>query len=75
MEAIAERGTMDKRPGRPKTSTRVDTVVKIDKTLAGKAKLIAAHEGISIADLMSELLQSPIDKRYAKMLRDLEGKP
>jgi hypothetical protein len=54
--------------------------VKVDRKIAGKAKMIATHEGASVAQVLSEILQAPIDKRYAQMLRELEagekgGKP
>lgn len=67
--------SMAKGRGRPKTSERDDATVKMDRTLLGKAKLIATHKGIPVAQLLSELLQAPVDKAYAQMLRDLEGKP
>jgi hypothetical protein len=72
MIATAEPGRMKKR-GRPKTSERNDVSVKVDRTLVGKAKLIATHRGISVAELFSEMLKAPIDKAYAQMLRELEG--
>jgi hypothetical protein len=45
----------------------------VDRTLVGKAKLIATHRGISVAELFSDMLRVPIDKAYALMLRELEG--
>lgn len=65
---------MAKGRGRPKTSERDDSTVKVDRTLLGKAKLIATNRGIPVAELLSEMLAAPIDKGYAQMLRDLEGK-
>lgn len=63
-----------KRPGRPKTSDRVDGSVKIDRRLLTLAKRIADHEGISVAEMLSEIIRAPIEKRYSKMLRDLDSK-
>jgi hypothetical protein len=48
--------------------------VQIDRALIGMAKMIATHRGISLAELLSETLRTPIEKAYAQMLRDLEGK-
>jgi hypothetical protein len=60
--------------GRPKRSERDDVTVKVDRTLVGKAKLIATHRGISVAELLTEMLLAPVDRAYAQMLRDLEVK-
>jgi hypothetical protein len=55
-----------------KRSERDDVAVKIDRKIVGKARLIATHRGISVAELLSEMLTAPVDKAYAQMLRDLE---
>lgn len=55
-----------------KKSDRDDVAVKISRTIVGKARLIATHRGLSVAELLSEILQAPVDKAYAVMLRDLE---
>jgi hypothetical protein len=72
MTATLER-PMAKKAGRPK-SGRNDVSVKVDRALVGKARLIATHRGISVAELLSEMLQTPLDKAYAQMLRDLESR-
>ncbi len=64
---------MAKRKGRPKSSERNDITVKMDRTLVNKAKLIATHRGVSVAALMTELAQGPVDRAYAQMLRELEA--
>ena len=76
MNATAEKPAMaePKPKGRPKRSERNDVTVKLDRTLVGKAKLIATHRGIPVAELLSELLRVPVDRAYAQMLRELEGK-
>jgi hypothetical protein len=73
MSQTAEREKM----GRPKgkRTERDDVAVKVDRKIVGKAKMISAHEGIPVAQILSEILRDPIDKRYAKMLRELEGGP
>jgi hypothetical protein len=53
---------------------RDDVTVKLDRTLVGKAKLVATHRGVPVAELLSELARAPLDRAYAQMLRDLEGK-
>jgi len=60
--------------GRPKRSEREDVTVKIDRKLVGKAKLIATHQGVSVAELLSDLLDVPLDRAYGQMLRDIEAK-
>jgi hypothetical protein len=60
--------------GRPKSSIRNDMTVKVDRAIGGKLKLVATHRGISLAELISDLLRSPTDRVYAQMLRELEAK-
>ena len=60
--------------GRPKRSERDDVTVKLDRTIVGKAKLVATHKGVSVAELLSEVVRGPLDKAYAAMLRELEAK-
>lgn len=63
-------GTMARARG--KKSDRDDVAVKINRTVVGKARLVATHRGISVAELLTELVRAPVDKVYAQMLRDLE---
>lgn len=49
-----------------------DVSVFLDRRIVGKAKLIAKHEGVSVAALLSELTKAPVDKAYLQMLRDLD---
>jgi hypothetical protein len=60
--------------GRPKRSERQDVSVKINQTIVGRAKLIAKYRGISVAELLSDLLEVPLDRAYLQMLRELEAK-
>lgn len=66
--------TMARPRGRKKTSQRDDTAVKIDRAVVGQAKLIATFRGISLAELLSEMLKVPVSRAYAQMLRELEAK-
>jgi hypothetical protein len=43
--------------------------VKIDRTLAGKARMIATDKGQSLADFISEALRGVVDREWAKMVR------
>lgn len=63
---------MAKPKGRPKRSERDDVTVKINRALVGKAKLVATHWGMTVAELLSGLLQGPVDKVYSEMLQELE---
>ena len=65
--------------GRPKGSKgkkgdgRDDVAVKIDRIVAGRAKILAGHRGVSLAEFVTELLRGPIDREYLKMMKELEG--
>jgi hypothetical protein len=72
MVAVAELD-MAKKVGRPK-GDRDDAPVRISKRLVGVAKLVAVHRGQTIAELLDEMLEGPLDRAYAAMLRDLEKK-
>ena len=63
---------MAKKKGRPPTD-RDDVSVRIDRILNRKAKELAAHQGVSVAELLSELLRAPIEKAWGVMLRDTEA--
>jgi hypothetical protein len=57
-----------------KPAGRNDVAVKLDRAVVGKARLIATHKDVSVAELLTELVRGPVDKAYAVMLRELEGK-
>jgi hypothetical protein len=60
--------------GRPKGSGRDYIAVKVDRAMVGMAKMIATREGVSVAELLSELLEGPIERRYVQMIRQIEEK-
>jgi hypothetical protein len=62
-----------KKMGRPKSSERQDVSIKFDKILAAKARQVSLSRGVSMAEYLSELARSQIDRDYAKLLRELEG--
>lgn len=69
-KAMGTKASEGKR-GRPKESERNDVSVKIDRTLVGKARLVATHKGISMAQLLSDIIKGPLDRFYAQMVREL----
>lgn len=72
MQATLERPKMLVRRGRPKTSDRDDSTVRIARNIAAKAKLIAGHRGVSVAELLSGLLETPIDRAYLQVLEEVK---
>jgi hypothetical protein len=46
---------------------------KVDRALVNKAKLIAAHRGVSVAELLTDLIQEPLDQSYSQMFQELDG--
>lgn len=61
-----------KKMGRPKTSTRDDVVVKIDKHVAAKARYIAATKDVPLAEYLTELLRGSVERDFE---RATKGKP
>lgn len=57
--------------GRPKRSTRDDVAVKIDRAVKSKAKAIADHRGVSVADVLSRAAEPEIDRQYLEMIEEL----
>jgi hypothetical protein len=76
MISIAEGRAMAKRKGRPpgKRTERDDRTVKMDKAIVAKAKAVATHRGIPVAEFLSEINAVPVDRAYAQMLKELGGK-
>jgi hypothetical protein len=71
MAAVAEMAT--KRPvGRPKTSDRDDVTIRVNRAIAHKARVIAAQRQITIAELITEILQQPIDRAFASVVREID---
>jgi hypothetical protein len=55
-----------------KVSGRDDVAVKVDRVIVNKARMVAAHRGISVAEILSEILRGPVDKAYVQMIRALD---
>lgn len=75
MQGVAEARAVAKPKGRPKRSDRDDVAVKVGRTIVGKAKLVATHRGVSVAELLTDLLAAPVDRAYVAMVRELESEP
>jgi hypothetical protein len=58
--------------GRPKTSTRDDKTVKIERTLADMAARIADATGTTTAEVISDAARTSIRKQFAELMRELE---
>lgn len=54
---------------------RDDIAVKVDRTLADKAKLVASRRRITMAQYLSDLIRNPVERDFTKTVRELEGKP
>jgi hypothetical protein len=73
LSALMEPRPMAKAKGRPKVSDRDDGTVRLDRTLIGRAKMVANYRGVPVAQVLSEIVKGPLDKAYAQMLREMEG--
>lgn len=51
---------------------RDDVAVKVDRTLADKARLVASRRGLTLAEYLSELIRTPVEKDFAKVIREME---
>lgn len=63
--------TGKRKMGRP-PSNRDDATAKIDRRVILKAKYVASAEGITLAELLTEILRPVIDRRHAAHGRDSE---
>jgi hypothetical protein len=62
-----------KKVGRPKSQhvRGEGKPVRIDPNLVGKAKLIASRRNLELGPYLSKLLEAPINRDYAAVLREL----
>jgi len=74
MAETLEAEPMAKQRGRPKGEGRNDRTAKVDATVLGRVKSVADYRGISVAELLSELLEGPADRAYFQMMKELEAK-
>ena len=52
---------------------RNDIAVKIDRTLADKAKLVASRRGTTLAQYLSDMIRGPVEKDFSKTVKEMEG--
>jgi hypothetical protein len=71
MVTISERKMA--KTGRPR-SGRDDASVKIERGLLMKAKLLAAHKKLTVAELLSAMLRPSIEKSFFDMTKEIGGK-
>jgi hypothetical protein len=56
-----------------KRSERDDVAVKIDRRIALKAKMVASERGITMAEYISEMIRSAVERDFAKTVSDISG--
>jgi hypothetical protein len=69
---IVEQDIMAKGRGRPKTD-RDDVTVKLDRTIATRAKMVAASRSVTLAEYLSELTRSAVDRDFAKEMKRVQA--
>jgi hypothetical protein len=47
--------------------------VKIDRKIIEKAKLVAAYQGVSVAELLTDLATEPLDEAFAELVKRLNA--
>lgn len=52
-------------------SQRDDKAVKIDRTLADKASLVAARRGITMAEYLSELVRAQVERDFSETVKEM----
>jgi hypothetical protein len=43
----------------------------MDRIIVHRAKVVAAHRGVSVAELLSELVRGPVDDAFSDMARQM----
>ncbi len=64
---------MGRKRGRPKGTERRDAMVKLDTILVGKAQMVAKARGTSVAEYLSEIIRSPVDRDFLAVMHQLEA--
>ncbi len=67
MSVLEAVDNMAKKVGRPKTSTGEGPPVRLEADIHSMAKYIAAHRGIPVSKLTSDLLRPVVEKEFAKL--------
>ncbi|MDG3003434.1 hypothetical protein [Paludisphaera mucosa] len=56
--------------GRPR-GYRDDVPVKLDRRLVDQARVIAAYRKTTLAELLSTLLEAPVERAHSRMAKEL----
>ena len=73
--ALLERPPMEpkRRTGRPKTSTREDLTVKVDRHVIARARFVADTRKLTLAEYLTEALRPVVDRDFEKAARGGQG--
>ena len=74
MSPMLDTMPMAKAKGRP-PSDRDDVTVKVDRRIAVRARTVAGFLGVSMAELLSGMLDGPVMQAYAEMVRQMPVDP
>jgi hypothetical protein len=74
IDVLTRRGEMAKKRGRPAKTDGRGLLVRLRPPIITKARAIAADKGVSMTDLLSDMLEGPMSREYLLMLRRLEQK-
>jgi hypothetical protein len=55
--------------GRPKEAERDDKTVKLDRAVVERAQIVAKRHRITLAEYLTELIRSPVDKAYREEVK------
>lgn len=63
-----------KKRGAPKKPTGVGRHVRLRPAIVTMAETLSRAKGMAMSDYLSDLLEAPISREYAKVMRELERK-
>jgi hypothetical protein len=62
---------MSPRKRKSDKSRRDDIAVKVDRTLADKARFVASRRGMTLAEYLTGLIRNPVERDFAKEIREM----
>jgi hypothetical protein len=68
---IAGKGEVARGVGRPKKPGGEGKHVRLNPDLVAKARIIALRRGYSVGDYLSRLLETPVNRDYQRVLKEL----